>query len=718
MKLYYLPRWWLCLLAYLFLVRAVDPIQLFTETTAPKGLSAGCLTALTAEVPCSPLVPRFRYGYFYSASTLNSSCTQECDSALVSYESSVNSACKDDVWDGYDDEGGAPLGWIPSLLRYQYSLTCLQDSGRWCNVVTGAAAAIADPGESPISFTDIVANGTDISPCDMCFVKGLRIQASVPYYDGPAIISQSIYESKTSSCSISGMPRTTSSLPATIVPLPESTPAPCAGEVYQLQPNQSCHSVSLSQKIGTAWLLSDNQLGAWCADFPTSGSLCLVNKCEVATVQANATCRGIARSANITETQLKAWNPVLNAGCYNINRMVGDQLCISPPGDAYEDPPTTTLAPTVAITPAPVPTDIANGTTQRCGKYYQVQPDEYCNLLVVRYSISLGDFLFLNPDLYENCTNLYAYESYCIQPVGDINTYSGKPGWRPTDITSVPFTSAVPATAANTTTPIAQLPTSLPIDTGSRDDCYRYFDGADYQDASVLEGTSWINQCQRVADLYGVSWDDFASWNGNLGDIRTPNCVFDPKMRYCGKQYAGDPAPEPTPPDYTLPIRDGAIETCTEFADVPEDWQCTDVLANYELTIAQFYEYNPAVGSDCGNLWPNMAYCIRAPGYTDPSATTSGPSGTATPTSTSTPGPSPTQSGNAVAKCNKYAQAEKGDLCTNFAERNNVSLQQLYTWNTLLKSDGSGCASNLWGGYWYCVGVQDDSGLKPTSSKQ
>lgn len=236
MKLYYLPRWWLCLLAYLFLVRAVDPIQLFTETTAPKGLSAGCLTALTAEVPCSPLVPRFRYGYFYSASTLNSSCTQECDSALVSYESSVNSACKDDVWDGYDDEGGAPLGWIPSLLRYQYSLTCLQDSGRWCNVVTGAAAAIADPGgnrsqtfdlfsreanknnkiESPISFTDIVANGTDISPCDMCFVKGLRIQASVPYYDGPAIISQSIYESKTSSCSISGMPRTTSSLPATM----------------------------------------------------------------------------------------------------------------------------------------------------------------------------------------------------------------------------------------------------------------------------------------------------------------------------------------------------------------------------------------------------------------------------------------------------------------------------------------------------------------------
>lgn len=99
--------------------------------------------------------------------------------------------------------------------------------------------------------------------------------------------------------------------------------------------------------------------------------------------------------------------------------MKGDQLCISPPGKEYVDPPHTTLAPTSASTPAPVPTDVAEGTNPRCGMYYQVQPDEYCNLLVVRFGISLDDFYFLNPSLYTNCTNLFAYESYCFQAVGD-----------------------------------------------------------------------------------------------------------------------------------------------------------------------------------------------------------------------------------------------------------------------------------------------------------
>jgi hypothetical protein len=105
--------------------------------------------------------------------------------------------------------------------------------------------------------------------------------------------------------------------------------------------------------------------------------------------------------------------------------MVGDQLCVSPPGDEYVDPEPTTLAPTTASTPAPVPTDISEGVSRRCGKYYKVEPNEYCNLLVIRFGISLEDFFFLNPNLYQNCTNLFAHESYCIQAVGD--SKSGAP---------------------------------------------------------------------------------------------------------------------------------------------------------------------------------------------------------------------------------------------------------------------------------------------------
>lgn len=50
----------------------------------------------------------------------------------------------------------------------------------------------------------------------MCFIKGLRIQAGAPYYDGPAIVSYSIYESKTSACDVRNMPRTTTPLPVTV----------------------------------------------------------------------------------------------------------------------------------------------------------------------------------------------------------------------------------------------------------------------------------------------------------------------------------------------------------------------------------------------------------------------------------------------------------------------------------------------------------------------
>ena len=93
-------------------------------------------------------------------------------------------------------------------------------------------------------------------------------------------------------------------------PLPEPSPEACAGTTYELKADDDCHSVSLSRKISTAWLLSDNQLDSWCNGFPTSGSLCLINTCEVVTVESGDTCRSIARSANITEVQLKTWNPV------------------------------------------------------------------------------------------------------------------------------------------------------------------------------------------------------------------------------------------------------------------------------------------------------------------------------------------------------------------------------------------------------------------------
>lgn len=144
----------------------------------------------------------------------------------------------------------------------------------------------------------------------MCFVKKLGMQAGSPFYEGPRLASMSLYQSMTSSCGVTGMPLTTSTLAFST---PASTPAPqatCTGTTYQVKAGDDCYSVSSSQGIGTAWLLSDNNLAAHCADFPTSGSLCLANTCETYVVRAGDTCKMIASAANITEPQFKAWNPV------------------------------------------------------------------------------------------------------------------------------------------------------------------------------------------------------------------------------------------------------------------------------------------------------------------------------------------------------------------------------------------------------------------------
>ncbi|KAI0595745.1 carbohydrate-binding module family 50 protein [Biscogniauxia sp. FL1348] len=699
--------WYTWIVNIAILTQLASAVQLYTNTSIPTTLSPGCQTAFLAEVAeCNLTVTKFRYGYFYPESTLQGACTTNCGSALQSFESSIFSACGNDTWEGYDGEG-LPAALIPNVLRYLYELTCLQDSGRFCNVVAGSSAAIADPGDGVSGWLGAVENGTaPADSCDLCLVKSLRMQAGSPYYDGPAIARSSLYESKTSSCSINDMPRTTSALPTSLPPFVEPSPIPCAGKTYQIQPGDDCHSVSNSQGIGTAWLLADNNLASFCSDFPTSGALCLINTCSVYTVKTNDTCKGIAKSANITQSQLMTWNPIISSGCYNLERLVGDQVCISMPGIAYVDPAPTVIAPTTATTAAPVPTDVAPGVNMNCGRYYQVQPDEYCNMIVLRFGISLADFRLLNPDINDNCTNLFAYESYCVMPVGDISSYSSRSGAITTPTTTIPFTSILSLDPVTDSAPIVTS-TSLPVAAGTREDCSRYFDGAQMLSENIST-TSYANACEFAAAVWAVSLDDLMLWNPDLGNLTNGECDMNSDVRYCAKLLFADPPPEAVGPDYGFDIRNGSIESCTQYADAYPDWECTDILLNYELTIAQFYEYNPEVGEDCSGLWPSYAYCIRAPDYTPPgtpSSTTTAPPGSSTTTSSGPPAPTPTQDGNAVSNCNAYAQAQEGDWCAAFAERNGVREVDLYAWNSVLGANGENCASSLWYGYWYCIGV-------------
>jgi hypothetical protein len=61
---------------------------------------------------------------------------------------------------------------------------------------------------SSVNNTDTPEN---VDSCDLCLIKLLQFQAGSPYYNGPDLASQSLYQSKTSSCKVTGYPLTATS---------------------------------------------------------------------------------------------------------------------------------------------------------------------------------------------------------------------------------------------------------------------------------------------------------------------------------------------------------------------------------------------------------------------------------------------------------------------------------------------------------------------------
>ena len=182
-------------------------------------------------------------------------------------------------------------------------------------------------------------------------------------------------------------PTTTSAVPS------------CTGKSYTIQSGDTCQKISESQGIGTDWLLSDNSLKAYCHDFPTSGTLCLSNTCRTYTVKANDTCSAIASANNITTAQLRSWNPSINVGCNNIETWIGYQICIEKPGSPFVSATASFSAVTSASVAISIPTNVAEGTNTKCARYYSPVQGDYCNLVILKFGISLPDFLVLNPEI-------------------------------------------------------------------------------------------------------------------------------------------------------------------------------------------------------------------------------------------------------------------------------------------------------------------------------
>ncbi|KAI0523940.1 hypothetical protein F5B22DRAFT_633991 [Xylaria bambusicola] len=606
--------------------------QFIRQDTLPsENLSDKCVGALTTDLTsCPQQVSAFFTGDWFESDSLEEACTSACAVDLSQYVVKAGSACGPEDTYEISSVNKAPVSFIPTLLQYHFNKTCIQDEGRWCHVVAhemsiGMAEStpmmrtnmstivskcqVCSPDISASKTNDV---GRQSSPdmCDNCVIKAYQFQAGSPINGGYAL--QSNYSSLTESCSKTSFPLESST---TLFPEPTitDTPAECTGSTYSLKSGDTCQSVSRSQGVSTAWLLADNGLSAFCIDFPQSGDLCIQNKCETYTVRANDTCVSIAKAHSISQVQLYTWNPVLDTLCRSIDKSVGDSICVTPPGDdEYNPAPApTTSTPAPSATAAPVPDDIAQGTTKNCSNYYQVQPDEYCNLLIVKFSISLEDFLFLNQGVNANCTNLFAFESYCVAPLGPINQYPGHPDYIPpgSTISDMPYSNLPKATF--TAPAITGLPTAAPLAKGTRTDCFIYINGEDL----TVDMYYWPNHsaCEVLAGGWGIKLEQLANWNPSLM-TNSSDCAPDVNFRYCMAAYdsatiTAIPLPQETE-ESGYPIREGATKDCVEYEAIVAPMTCETFLKRNHITIAQFYKWNPAVGEDCRNLWLDYRYCV------------------------------------------------------------------------------------------------------------
>ncbi|KAF8846702.1 hypothetical protein BDZ45DRAFT_608551 [Acephala macrosclerotiorum] len=144
----------------------------------------------------------------------------------------------------------------------------------------------------------------------------------------------------------------------------------------------------------------------------------------------------------------------------------------------------------------------------------------------------------------------------------------------------------------------------------------------------------------------------------------------------------------------------GIVSSCTDYYVTKSGDSCASIEAAYGISIAEFYAWNPAVGSNCESLWLDETYCVAAPSQAGISASCTDAASTTTTAAAATP-PGPTQTGITSA-CNVWTVVDA------FESEYDITFDQFYAWNPAV---GASC-TNLWVGEAYCVGVMSSSKLR------
>jgi hypothetical protein len=219
-----------------------------------------------------------------------------------------------------------------------------------------------------------------------------------------------------------------------------------------------------------------------------------------------------------------------------------------------------------------------------CDLFYLVESGDTCQGVSTAAGISLSDFYAWNPAVGTSCQFLDVDDYVCIDVIGYI-----------------PSTS----TTIMTTTSTNGITTPTPHQTGMVSNCNKFY--------LVVSG----DECDTIAANEGISLDDFYAWNPAVGtscqylDLGEYVCVdivgVTPSSTTTTTTTSTAPSNGITTP---TPYQTGMASNCDSFHLVTSGDQCVDLATSYDISLTQFYSWNPAVGSSCEYLDLGDYVCV------------------------------------------------------------------------------------------------------------
>ncbi|KAJ5640415.1 hypothetical protein N7528_000040 [Penicillium herquei] len=386
-----------------------------------------------------------------------------------------------------------------------------------------------------------------------------------------------------------------------------STTPPCTGHMYQVKDNDTCEMISFENNISTDHLAQLNNLAYYCEELLPKQQICIQDQCEVQKIQKADTCSSILKGKSFGMVQLIAWNPMIHHTCDNLDGMIGRSICISPPGGGNFKNPSTSTTTSRTLSSSWFTDWVSASSTSLSSisnSWYWMSTESIRIPTVTTFTINesfashlseLTQYCWLNDDDYATVDPSEDFSAPI--PTSPVIPDTCTPGHSPMDTGT---DSTIPTSTSSTSRGGVSTPT--PHQPGMIQDCNLFYH---------VEKGDW---CEKIANQYHISLSDFYTWNPAVTD----KCLI-----YIGDYVCVGRLPSTSPTTSTTttttahtgittpgPIQTGMTSHCNSFYEVQKGEWCALIVDKFHIQLSQFYEWNPAVGTDCHDLETGVFVCV------------------------------------------------------------------------------------------------------------